>query len=377
MTAQAPLRARLRIPTPVLAAALVAAPIWVLAQTPELIVDILTTPNRYWNRTVVLKGHVRSVAPNPPGTNRGSYVLRDSSDADLTVLTTELPAQGREYTVTGLVEQATAGENVPHLREYNRRAGTESTPPQTVQRRPAPAPSPRATTPAAAPAAAAPPVAAPAPQAPPVVVVQQPGAADGSSTLLYVVLGALAVLSVLLVAMFWPRRAAPAAPPQTVMPPPPTAMPPRPGADFTARASAAAPPAGTVLPPGGAPTKAVAQKSMAAPSAAKATELFMDLGAELIATEGPDRGKHFSLTKPRIGIGRQGGSRLNEIALNDETVSREHAKIVYTASDKSFRLINESNTNPVRVNGSPVDSVLLQDNDVLQLGATALKFRKL
>ena len=91
--------------------------------------------------------------------------------------------------------------------------------------------------------------------------------------------------------------------------------------------------------------------------------------------DGPDRGKHFVLTKPRIGIGRS-GSRQNEVTLTDETVSREHAKIIYSSSDQSFRLINESSTNPVKVNGNAAESVLLQDDDVIKLGASSLKFKK-
>src|SRR5271166_3927808 len=89
---------------------------WLLyAQTasPELIVDICSAPHRYWNKYVMIKGHVRSVIANPPGTNRGSYVLRDSSDADITVLTTDLPAQGKEYTVSGNVEQTSPDAKVP------------------------------------------------------------------------------------------------------------------------------------------------------------------------------------------------------------------------------------------------------------------------
>jgi hypothetical protein len=44
----------------------------VRAQSQDLIVDINTAPNRYWNKPVTLKGHVTRVTPDPPGTNRGA-----------------------------------------------------------------------------------------------------------------------------------------------------------------------------------------------------------------------------------------------------------------------------------------------------------------
>jgi pSer/pThr/pTyr-binding forkhead associated (FHA) protein len=111
------------------------------------------------------------------------------------------------------------------------------------------------------------------------------------------------------------------------------------------------------------------------PPAPKATEVFFDLGAELAVTDGPDRGKHFNLTKPAITIGRS-GARQNDVTLSDASVSREHAKIIYSAAEKTFRLINESATNPVRLNGNAVDTALIKDGDTLQLGSTIFKFNK-
>src|SRR5205085_2508287 len=64
------------------------------------------------------------------------------------------------------------------------------------------------------------------------------------------------------------------------------------------------------------------------PALAAPTEIFLDVGASVEVTNGPDEGRQFMLSKPRISIGRP-GARANEITLNDDTVSREHARIVY------------------------------------------------
>ncbi|MGA2262449.1 MAG: FHA domain-containing protein [Acidobacteriota bacterium] len=92
-------------------------------------------------------------------------------------------------------------------------------------------------------------------------------------------------------------------------------------------------------------------------------------------TCGPDRGKRFKLTKPAIAIGR-GGGRQNDITLSDSTVSREHAQILFSASEMTIQLINDSTTNPARLNGGPVDKFVLKDGDIIQLGASVLQFKR-
>ena len=124
-----PIRARLAGLAVGAACLLLAAPP-ARSQSRELIVDILTTPSKYWNRTVVLRGHVRRVTPNPPGTNRGMYLFRDSSDQDLMVETNDLPAQGKEYTVTGRVEQVGPDTLVPVLKETRRSLGIDAPAPK-------------------------------------------------------------------------------------------------------------------------------------------------------------------------------------------------------------------------------------------------------
>jgi hypothetical protein len=375
-----------------------AAPAIVYGQIPtrEFIVDILTTPNKYWNKSVIIKGHVRSVTANPPGTNRGSYVMRDSTDADITVLTTELPAMGKEYTVNGNVEQLTPDDKVPVLREVRRVVGTEA-PLVAPPRRPASQETDtepvRKTTPAAAPApppvtaqpAAPLPAPASAKEAPPVSIPVAPPA-EGAAIpwpMIVTIAGLVVLLVVILFALMHHKTIPAPAAPVAYAPPPPTpgtqpahvkpvAPPP------SAARQAAAATAGRGVPTQAVPqpTRAVPQPTQAVPPpAGKATEVFMELHAELTVTDGPDRDKCFNLTKPAINIGRSGG-RLNEVTLSDSTVSREHARILYSSRDKTFQLINESATNPARLNGNPVDKAILKDSDTIQLGATILRFKQ-
>ena len=353
------------------------------AQTasPELIVDICSTPHKYWNKYVMLKGHVRSVTANPPGTNRGSYVLRDSSDTDITVLTSDLPAQGKDYTVSGNVEQTSPDSKVPVIREFRRTSGSEPEPRQAARPRraapteevepaPAPAPAPSRRREATQPAAEPPAAQQPAPAAPAVVIPPaQPAESSGMSTPLIlgiVGLAALIVIAIVVVAMR-PKKAAPAPPAYgtrvaTASAPSPI-RPPAPPPPTVGRTVSAAP-------------KPAAATQVMPPPAAKGTEVYFDLGMDLVVTDGPDKGKRFPITKPAITLGRTGGSRQNDVTLADGTVSREHAKILYAAAEKTFRLINESTTNPARLNGNPIDAVVIKDGDSIQIGATILKFSK-
>lgn len=92
------------------------------ARPVDLIVDVLTRPNKFWNKTVTLRAHVVSVKPDPPGTNRGSYKFRDNSDRDIDVMTGDLPAVGTEFFVYGTVLQLTIDTKVPVVQEDARGA---------------------------------------------------------------------------------------------------------------------------------------------------------------------------------------------------------------------------------------------------------------
>lgn len=182
---------------------------------------------------------------------------------------------------------------------------------------------------------------------------------------MYSLVGVVAVLSLVVIVAFWPRRPVAAAS-RGYVDVGPVVLP------ASRQVSAQIPPA-PAAPAGAAATRYVPPPAQ--PAAAAATTLFVDLGADLVVTEGADAGSKFALTKPRITIGRAGG-RQNDVTLGDSSASREHAKIVFNQADQSFRFFNESSTNPARINGAVVESALLKHNDRIQLGATSMTFVK-
>lgn len=118
-----------------------------------------------------------------------------------------------------------------------------------------------------------------------------------------------------------------------------------------------------------------AQIPYEAPEAAK-TQVYVDLGASLVVEKGPDSGKDFPLTKTSATIGRA-GARRNDIELSDETVSKEQATIHFNNSKKAFSVVNESGTNPTKVNGAAVSGPApLENNATVEMGKTVLRFRK-
>jgi hypothetical protein len=350
-----------------------AAPI-IVAQSQDLIVDICTTPNKYWNKAVALKGHVVKVTPDPPGTNRGRFTFRDNSDKDIEVSTDDLPAQGKVYIVHGVVEQRKAGDNIPVVREESRRLAqldSPMTPTPAVSQTPS---APSAARPAApvmkgpskadieetvrkqiekdkaAQAAQIPVTVAPTPiPATPVAPPPSVSALESPLVIAIIVVAVLVVIAVVVVVMK-KKPAAPAyipAPSQASMPSAPTQV-----SSATQVSSGSA----TMV-------------------ASKGTEVFTRLGGELTVAEGSDRGRTFPIGKPTTLIGRS-GQRKNDFELTDSTSSREQAKIIYNSADRSFKLVNESTTNPTRVNSSTVDSVVLQDGDKIEFGNTVVRFKK-
>jgi two-component system, cell cycle response regulator len=82
-------------------------------------------------------------------------------------------------------------------------------------------------------------------------------------------------------------------------------------------------------------------------------------------------GKMFKLDRQELIIGRSTDADIN---LDDEGVSRRHAKIVVRA-DGSVQLVDLNSTNGTFNNGDKVDVAALHDGDKIQIGsATILKF---
>lgn len=85
--------------------------------------------------------------------------------------------------------------------------------------------------------------------------------------------------------------------------------------------------------------------------------------------EGFDKGRVFRCLSSPISIGREEG---NSLQLNDERVSRFHAKIAQDRGD--IVLMDLTSTNGTWVNGHPVKMRCLSPGDRIQLGKTTLLF---
>ena len=85
--------------------------------------------------------------------------------------------------------------------------------------------------------------------------------------------------------------------------------------------------------------------------------------------DGADRGRSFTNIDPPITIGREEG---NVIQLNDERVSRFHAKI--QLDHEQLVMTDLDSTNGTRVNGEDIQLRNLRFGDVIQIGRTVMVF---
>ena len=76
-----------------------------------------------------------------------------------------------------------------------------------------------------------------------------------------------------------------------------------------------------------------------------------------------------TLTCGRILIGR---SQHNDLCLRSRFVSRHHAVLIVTENE--VHIVDLRSTNPVRVNGQPVQNQVLAAGDLLTIGNYQLRF---
>jgi pSer/pThr/pTyr-binding forkhead associated (FHA) protein len=126
----------------------------------------------------------------------------------------------------------------------------------------------------------------------------------------------------------------------------------------------------TVCPECGAglsePTASFDPIGVAAPdvTAAPAAE-----GPVLIVRKGPQPGERFFIDRGKLSIGRDPES---DIFLNDITVSRAHALVECT--DDVVSVKDSGSLNGTYVNGELVDSAVLKNGDVVQIGTFQMLF---
>lgn len=97
---------------------------------------------------------------------------------------------------------------------------------------------------------------------------------------------------------------------------------------------------------------------------------------------GPDAGHEVRFVAPESGespditFGRKEGPAYRHVQLLEPTVSRTHARL--SIESDRWRLTNLSRTNPVLVNGQPLDGVntshLLSHDDLIEMGALVFRF---
>jgi diguanylate cyclase (GGDEF)-like protein len=89
----------------------------------------------------------------------------------------------------------------------------------------------------------------------------------------------------------------------------------------------------------------------------------------LVVIYGDDLGRKHNLDAPSILIGR---SNTSDIQIDQESVSRNHAKILNTG--KSVILRDLGSTNGTYVNDDLLDEHMLRDGDLIKVGRTIFKF---
>ena len=94
--------------------------------------------------------------------------------------------------------------------------------------------------------------------------------------------------------------------------------------------------------------------------------------SKVVVVSGPEAGKEFELTKPRIGGGR---SIINDIPLSDKAVSGTHFEIV--GEDDGYRLADLNSTNGTFVGELRIKEVYLRPGTAFRVGHTELRFQPL
>lgn len=92
-------------------------------------------------------------------------------------------------------------------------------------------------------------------------------------------------------------------------------------------------------------------------------------GAALIVRKGPEVGEKFFVDRPEMSLGRDPAC---DVFLNDITVSRKHAAVKLAGGVASIE--DAGSLNGTYVNGMRVDSAVLGDGDVVQIGRFVMAF---
>src|SRR5579885_2162850 len=95
------------------------------------------------------------------------------------------------------------------------------------------------------------------------------------------------------------------------------------------------------------------------------------MGAVLVGTGGPSRGRLVLLGTTEVSVGRDD---TNSVAIDDAAASRRH--FVIRRAGERFQLMDLDSRNGTFVNGVLVRERILEDNDEIRVGSSVFLFRK-
>lgn len=127
---------------------------------------------------------------------------------------------------------------------------------------------------------------------------------------------------------------------------------------------------GTIPPPTPTAQPRIEEKGTIPPTSS--APAIADL--TVVETGGNQLNARFELSKDGKGL-KIGRDAKMGIQIDDETVSKEHARIWWSEEDKAFYIQDENSTWGTAVNGQKISRVALNDNDQITLGKTKLVFR--
>jgi FHA domain len=141
---------------------------------------------------------------------------------------------------------------------------------------------------------------------------------------------------------------------------------------------------GPITPPNGTVSASVgntAARVIQEVAPVEGTLQFLPGRLEIVDGDVPGRDIRFVRTWgeiPEVTFGRVAGPPYRHVQLRSQTVSRQHARMQF--ADGRWKLINLSQTNPVVVNGEPLDTAhgqrVLRDGDEIEMGDVLFRFRE-
>jgi pSer/pThr/pTyr-binding forkhead associated (FHA) protein len=91
----------------------------------------------------------------------------------------------------------------------------------------------------------------------------------------------------------------------------------------------------------------------------------------LVICNGGFEGMKYELASSETLIGR---NPTTDVTLLDESISREHAIILYDEEAGGFHIEDLQSTNGTKVNGKRISNAELNDGDEIEVGSTRFRF---